>query len=1625
MKTQLLNRRTCPYVPVFKRGLLALSTFVLFFVSALAQTNLQDQQVDWATLMVQPDANFFEVQEAFHEEWDGKPYVRGKGWKQFYRWENFWEGRILPDGSFPKFKDGMRAYREYMVQRGGGGAGNWLPLGPFDHNATGSWSPGQGRVNVIVEDPNDANTIYIGAPAGGIWKSTDNAATWTPIGDDISVIGISGIAVDYNNSNVIYISTGDADGGDTYSVGVMKSTDGGTTWNNTGNIAANTTNKIVIDPTNSNVVYVAGSTGIFKTTNGGTSWTNIRSGNFDDVKLKPGTPSTVYGVTEDEFHYSTNSGTTWNTATGLPNGSGRLAMAVTPANNNYVYILSADGGWGYNGVYRSTNSGVSFSARNTNTDVLESNQAWFDLAIAVSATDANQVFTGCLNVWRSNNGGSSFSQLNDWNNPGGNAYTHADIHYLTSFSNRIYCGSDGGIYRSTNGGNNFTDLTTGLQIGQFYRIGGSQNDPDVISGGLQDNGGYAWTNGSWKCYHGADGMEGQVDPNNSDLIFGMIQFGGLYYSTNGGFNLNNAGSPESGRWVTPMEADPNLDRIVAGYNDLHEYDYGTGWNQLSTFNFPAQIKNLKVYQGNSNTIVVSTNQSIYRTTNNGGAFTDITNNLSGFLGNQSGISSIDIHPTDPDQIWVSIEGWSAGNKAAYTNDGGATWTNVSNNLPNLPCNVIKYEAGSNGGIYVGLDIGVYYTDNNLGGSWLPFNNQLPNVIVRDLEINATAGLIRAGTYGRGVWTSATYNAVVIDDDAGISDIITPLDGSTECNATSITPEVELRNYGNDPLTSVTINYDLDGGPNQTFAWTGNLTTGATANVTLPTMAVTPGAHTFNASTSNPNGNADGNTGNDANASNFTISSGSQITLTVNTDCWGYETYWEILNQGTATVVASGGNSIVPPGGQQIAQQTDPDAYGNEATITENLCLAVGCYDFVIYDDYGDGMHGSQYGSCTTDGSYTIEDDQANVLAQTIAANADFGNSETNQFCVSSGCPTITTNASATDASCNGVCDGTITASGAGGQAPYTYSWDNGVGGGATHNNLCAGTYTVTVTDDNGCTGVSTVVINEPTGVTLNISSTDASCNGVCDGSVSVVGAGGTPPYAYSWTGGLGGGGTHNNVCAGTYTATVTDANGCTAQGQVTVNEPSALSASASATDASCNGVCDGSVTVSGSGGTPPYAYSWTGGLGGGGTHNNVCAGSYTVTVTDANGCTTQVSVTVNEPAAIFLNAASIDASCNGVCDGSVTALATGGTPPFSYSWTGGLGGGGTHNNVCAGSYSVTATDANGCTAQATVTVNEPTGITLNMSTVDASCGQADGQACATAVGGTPPYTYLWDAGAGNQTTACAINLAAGTYSVTVTDANGCTAQALATVGNSGGPTVTINTTDASCNGTCDGAATATATGGTPPYTYLWSPGGQTTASISNVCAGSYTVTVTDANGCVVNASATISEPAAFGITGSTTDEMQGGDGAVDITVTGGTTPYSFAWTPGGQTTEDISGLTAGSYTVTVTDANQCVSQPETFIVGTQVGITGLGLEQGISIYPNPTEGEFMLEVLTALSGELQVKVTDVRGRLLHHTTVNVSGAHRQRIDLTHEENGMYFIHVMSGEEQVVRKVMKQ
>ncbi|MBK8846394.1 MAG: hypothetical protein IPO27_07545 [Bacteroidetes bacterium] len=444
---------------------------------------------------------------------------------------------------------------------------------------------------------------------------------------------------------------------------------------------------------------------------------------------------------------------------------------------------------------------------------------------------------------------------------------------------------------------------------------------------------------------------------------------------------------------------------------------------------------------------------------------------------------------------------------------------------------------------------------------------------------------------------------------------------------------------------------------------------------------------------------------------------------------------------------------------------------------------------------------------------------------------------------------VTCTTTGTSALCFGGATGTATSTPAGGTGPYTYLWNDGAAQTtATATGLSAGTYTVTVTDNNGCTSTCSYTVTEPTALTCVGSGTNVSCNGGNNGTATSPPAGGTSPYTYLWSNGQTNA-TATGLIAGTYTATVTDANGCTTSCSYPVTEPAVLTCVGSGTNVSCNGGNNGTATSTPAGGTSPYTYLWSNGQTNA-TATGLIAGTYTATVTDANGCTTSCSYPVTEPAVLTCVGSGTNVSCNGGNNGTAISTPTGGTSPYTYLWSNGQTNA-TATGLIAGTYTSTVTDANGCTTSCSYTVAEPAALTCVGSGTNVSCnGGNNGTATSTPAGGTSPYTYLWSNG---QTDATATGLIAGTYTATVTDANGCTTSCSYPVTEPAALTCVGSGTNVSCNGGNNGTATSTPAGGTSPYTYLWS-NGQTDATATGLIAGTYTATVTDANGCTTSCS---------------------------------------------------------------------------------------------------------------------------------------------------------------------------
>ncbi len=726
----------------------------------------------WVETLKSPTANFFEIQRQFYEELEQSGKEKIPGFKQFKRWEYFMETRIDSLGNFNNHASANLIYNELTdfssLKSSKGEAGDWTQIGPFGA-PTGS---GAGRTNCIAFHPTNPYYIIVGSASGGIWRSFDGGNSWATNTDGLENLGFSDIVIAPSDPNIVYAATGDRDGGDTYSIGVLKSTDGGMTWNATGVTFGPESKrkiyKLLVHPQDENIVYMASSLGFRKTTDGGQTWVQIRAGSFVDAQFKPNDPNTIYAATTAIVIKTIDGGQTWtNLSIPFTSSNSRLIIGVTAADPNYVYVLAArntDNGFG--GLYRSTDGGATFVQRASSPNLLgwasdgndSGGQGWYDLALGVSQTNPNLLFVGGVNVWRSVNGGSAWSLSGHWTASGA-PYVHADIHelkYSPHNTNTVWACTDGGLSISVDNGNNWVEKNTNLSIAQMYRLGASSTNAGKVLTGWQDNGTNFNSNSSWAKVLGGDGMECIIDYSNNNYMYGSLYYGNIRRSTNGGSTWTSITDDitEQGAWVTPYVQDPNNPAILyAGFNNVYRTtNRGASWTKISNFNSTSTLQSLAVAPSNSSVIYTGTLYYLYKTTDGGATWTNITSTLF----NANPITYIAVHPENPQKIWVTLGNYSAGYKVFHSSDGGANWTNISGNLPNLPANTIVIEKNSADAIYVGMDVGVFYRDSN-STDWVPFMKNLPNVIVNELEIFYPDQKIRAATYGRGLWESPLFH----------------------------------------------------------------------------------------------------------------------------------------------------------------------------------------------------------------------------------------------------------------------------------------------------------------------------------------------------------------------------------------------------------------------------------------------------------------------------------------------------------------------------------------------------------------------------------------------------------------------------------------------------------------------------------------------------------------------------------------------------------------------------------------------------------------------------------------------------------------------------------------------------
>ncbi|WP_306643220.1 M43 family zinc metalloprotease [Sanyastnella coralliicola] len=743
-------------------------------------------------------------------------------------------------------------------------------------------------------------------------------------------------------------------------------------------------------------------------------------------------------------------------------------------------------------------------------------------------------------------------------------------------------------------------------------------------------------------------------------------------------------------------------------------------------------------------------------------------------------------------------------------------------------------------------------------------------------------------------------------DAGVTAIANPVGSS--CSP-SIEPVVFLTNFGSTELTSCEINYSIDNGTAFTYDWTGSLASGASVEVTLGSMTAGVGDHVFAAWSDDPNNGNDENSGNNESTSDFSISDAGGVTLEVTVDFFGSETTWAVLDEG--------GNTVAE-GGPYVNNQQG-------TTFTENICISGGCYSLWMFDTYGDGMGFTQ-------GSYVMFDAEGNEL---LSGGDDFGLEIEHPFCIEDVVveepPVASFNATNNDGC--GVVYANFFDTSSGSPTSWSWSFPGGSPSSSTAQNPSnisydsPGTYNVSLTVSNAAGSDAHTLnglVSVGDGPDISLTLIEPSCFNTNDGSIS-TNVSGDGPFTYDWSTGHSG----TSISAlngGSYSVTITDANGCSAIAEADLDTPAQIFVNINKVDITCNGDDDGIAEALASGGSGSLSYEWSTGAQSSAI-NGLGQGVYAVTVTDDNGCEATANTSIQEPQVLEVNLIDNDISCDGAL-GTAVVNPSGGTAPYSISWSNGDSDENTEG-LNEGDYDVTITDANGCAQEDNFEITASASLNVNLTVTEISCnGMTDGAAVVEVSGGTGNYTYAWSTG--HSWTGIS-GRGPGTYSITVTDDEGCDGYAEFTLEEPEVLEVSVFKSDISCHGLSDGSATATAIGGTGPYNYLWSDD-QTGPVAEHLEAGALVIDVEDSRGCQTSEDLTIVEPSA--ISGSalmvTMETCEGNNGSAIINPMGGTGDLEILWS-NGSTGNLLDNAAAGIYTVQVFDDNGCSLNSEVTI----------------------------------------------------------------------------------------------
>ncbi len=944
----------------------------------------------WSEAMRDPSIPVDSVEALFEAAWSLEQAERGKGMKPFQRWLAFAKPRCAADGTRPVNGLVLRALEAAEEDRAAESAQRsttdpvWEYAGPTGPTGLG----GSGRLNRLVDRPGVPSEWWACAPAGGLWRTSDEGQTWVPMGNgQLESIGVTDVAFHPTDSDRLWIATGDGDFGDTRSIGIWTSADGGDIWTSTGldwaPFMGRTLSRILVHPQHPDTLWAASSLGIYRSVDGGDQWSRTLTGNMASLEVDPADPSHLLaGAFGNAVAESHDAGATWSTGylNGESYGLSRIALAFAPSDPATVYALAGKiSDQGFAGLWRSQDGGTTWNAQ-----VLEGDgpnllgwtvggtdmggQAWYDLSLAVHPDDADRVFAGGVNLWESSDAGTSWNCAGHWYSGGDLPYLHADQHGIRFLPDgQLLVANDGGAFRFDPDAQVSEDLSAGLAIAQAYRVDADPLAMDRFIAGTQDNGTFLKHDGQWEHVLGGDGFDCAFHAELPDVVYASLYYGQLFRSDDGGNAFQqiagNAGVDQdaAGAWLTPWAISAfNPDWVYAAKDRVYRStDRGENWTALGSIP-GGDCTALALTASDVSRLYVAKEYTLYRSAN-GQDFTalDVPN---GF----AHITDIEVAPSDADELWISLSNYTSATKVLHSTDGGDSWTSISNGLPPAPINTLAIDVAGSGDVYAGTDVGIYHLAEG-SSDWVRLSEGLPNVVVTDLVLHAPSGRLVAATYGRGLYTLDLPDPPSLD--AALGRLLSPR--GAHCDSV-VHPVLPVYNLGTEPLHQLALTYGHFGGASRDTLWNGLIPPGGSLHLSLDPVEAPEGWSDFTVLLTEVDGQPDERTANNTRSErSLRIADAVDIVVSFTTDCFASQHGW-VLRDPLGRVLHRSG--WLPP----------------QATSVDTLCVpAAACLEFEVHQDQLSGYE-SLMADCAAplDFSLTLLGESAPFLAAPNAGVVD-------------------------------------------------------------------------------------------------------------------------------------------------------------------------------------------------------------------------------------------------------------------------------------------------------------------------------------------------------------------------------------------------------------------------------------------------------------------------------------------------------------------------------------------------------------------------------------------------------------------------------------------------------------